>query len=129
MFTRITLQWQGKANEDINTQLQWLCQSIGLFTARDYDSSLYRLFIELIKDAKIVHYSTSDELAERIDLTRGTVIHHLNKLMDAGIVIRQKNYYILKEKDVKKLVVSMRSDINEFFDEIEKSAEKIDRLL
>lgn len=129
MFRRITLQWQGRSNADINTQLQWLCHSIGLFTARDYDASLYRLFIELIKDAKITHYSTSDELAERIDLTRGTVVHHLNKLMDAGMVVRQKNYYILKEKNVKRLIESMRSDINEFFDEIEKTAGDIDRMI
>lgn len=129
MLHKITLRWERKSSENINAELQWLCSSIGLFSARDYDSSVYRLFIELIKDAKTNTFSTSDELALKVDLSRGTVVHHLNKLMDSGIVVRQKNYYVLKEKNVKKLVESLRNDVDELFKEIERAADKIDRLL
>jgi len=36
---------------DINEELKWFGQSLGLFSERDKDSSLYRLFVELLKSS------------------------------------------------------------------------------
>ena len=126
---RLTLSWTRKMPGDINAELQWLCDSLGLFPLRDYNSSMYRLFIELIKDSRRGTYATSDELAYRVGLTRGTVIHHLNKLMAAGIVMRQHKYYVLKDRTVARVIRTVRADVNELFDELEQAAEKIDKML
>ncbi len=73
--------------------------------------------------------TSSDELAELTGLTRGTVVHHLNILMDAGIVIRENKGYILRTDRMETLVKMIRHDINSAFDEIQLVAAEIDENL
>ena len=75
---------------NINDELRWFGHSLGLFSDRDKDSSLYRLFIELVKSGKKNEAMTSDELAYKLNLSRGTVVHHLNKLLKSGIVVQEQ---------------------------------------
>ena len=71
---------------NVNQELQWLGTSLGLFNLRDKDKSCFRVFIELLKCAKGNRTLTSDELAAKLDLSRGTIIHHINRLMESGLV-------------------------------------------
>ena len=73
--------------------------------------------------------TSSDELAELTGLTRGTVVHHLNILMDTGIVIRENKGYILRTDRMETLVKMIRHDINSAFDEIQLVAAEIDENL
>ncbi len=76
-FTRITIIRIKKPERDhINEELQFLGESLGLFSERDKDKSCFRIFIIMVKALKIGQSLTSDEIAERSNLTRGTVIHH-----------------------------------------------------
>ena len=85
---RITIVNIRKPNEhNVNQELQWFGSSLGLFNLRDKDKSTFRVFIELLKSAKAKQTLTSDELAARLDLSRGTIIHHINKLIESGLVI------------------------------------------
>lgn len=129
MRRKITLNWNDRGVGDINTDLQWLCHSLGLFPVRDYNSSMYRLFIELIQDRRSSLTSTSDELASRVGLSRGTVVHHLTKMIEAGIVVRSQSGYSLKEESVERMVEDIRSQVEHLFDEIERVAERIDERL
>ena len=80
---RITIvQIRKPAEHNVNQELQWFGTSLGLFNLRDKDKSTFRLFIELLKSAKANHMLTSDELAAKLALSRGTIIHHINKLME-----------------------------------------------
>jgi hypothetical protein len=49
--------------------------------------------------------------------------------MNAGIVIKQDNHYILKDKNVKHMIEGIREEINELFDEMNKIADNIDKHL
>src|SRR3989338_4739748 len=91
---RITIMSIRKPDSvNINSELQWLGSSLGLINLRDKDKSCFRIFIELLKSAKSHHALTSDELAYSLSLSRGTVVHHLNKLLESGFVINEKNKY------------------------------------
>ena len=129
MRRSFTLSWRERRGSDINTDLQWLCHSLGLFPVRDYNASMYRLFIELIKDRKAGIVANSDALAARVGLSRGTVVHHLNKMIDSGIVVRLPDGYELKEGSVEGMVEQMRARIGDLFDEIEDVARRIDEQL
>src|SRR3989344_162695 len=87
--------------KNINEELQWFGNALGLFGMRDKDKSCFRLFIELLKLSRKQQQSSSDELAERLGLTRGTVVHHLNKLMESGIVVHEHNHYMLRVDSLK----------------------------
>ena len=111
---------------NINEELQWLGSSLGLFNLRDKDSSCFRIFITLVKVARKNESLTSDEIAERLKLTRGTVVHHLNKLMDACIVIKDKNGYLLRETNLHKLVDDLEQDLERMLSELKNVAKEID---
>ncbi len=118
-----------RPQENINDLLLLLGQSLGLFSLRDKDKSCYRIFIILVKALKASVELTSDDLAIQTGLSRGTVIHHLNRLMDAGIVTNYKNKYFIDYSDLTSLVADMRATVNTVFNDIESMASRIDAAL
>ena len=115
------------ANKNINQELQWLGSSLGLFNLRDRDKSCYRLFIEIVKTTKENKALTSDELADRLSLSRGTVVHHLHKLLDSGIVVQARKGYILRVHNLQDLIDEMEKDIARTVLDLKKMAEEIDK--
>lgn len=116
-------------HKNINQQLQWLGTSLGLFNLRDKDKSCFRIFIEMLKAAKNKRALSSDELAYRLGLSRGTVIHHINKLMEAGIVISEKNKYMLRVDNLQALIDEMEKDIKQTTEQLKDVAKELDRWL
>ncbi|MBM3200645.1 helix-turn-helix transcriptional regulator [Candidatus Woesearchaeota archaeon] len=123
---RVTILRIEKPRNEINEEIQWLCQSLGLFGERDKEKSCYRVFLELLKNHKGL---TSDEIAQSTHITRGTVIHHISKLSEEGLIINQKNMYKLRTKTLYRLIKELETDIEETFQEMEKIAKKIDKRL
>ena len=117
------------AEKDINKELQWLGNSLGLFSLRDKDKSCFRVFIELLKAAKQRQPLSSDEIAERIGISRGTVIFHINKLMDSGLVIHYKDRYMLRVENLKHLIEELEQDIRNIYHDLKETAADIDRLM
>lgn len=115
--------------KNVNQELQWLGSSLGLFNLRDKDKSCFRVFIEMLKSAKKGIPLSSDELAERLFLSRGTVIHHINKLIDSGIVVPANRGYILRVDNLKDLIDEVEKDLSRTCDELKKMAEEIDKSL
>lgn len=115
--------------KNINYELQWLGTSLGLFNLRDRDKSCFRVFIELLKSAKGRKALSSDELAYRLNLSRGTVMHHINKLMDAGIVTYYKNRYMLRVDNLEALIDEVEKDIKRTCESLKAAAKEIDATL
>lgn len=114
------------AEKNINRELQWLATSLGLFNMRDKDRSLFRIFIELLKASKASKPLSSDELAFNLHLTRGTVIHHVNKLMESGIAIHFKNRYMLRVSSLHELIEEMEKDMTRACQNLKDVAKEID---
>lgn len=125
-ITKITIVNKQSNAQNINDLLLAFGDSLGLFSARDKDKSCYRIFIVLVNALRHDVELTSDELALRTGLSRGTVIHHLNHLMATGIVSNYKNKYFIAFDTFEELVENMRSSVNELFDDISVLAKRID---
>ncbi len=127
MTKRIMIVKVRKSTSDnVNEELRWLGNSLGLFGLRDKDSSCFRVFITLMKNTKRNDAISSDEIAERLHLSRGTVVHHLNNLMNSGIVIRERNGYLLRENNLSGIIKDMKRDMESVFDELKRTAKEID---
>jgi len=126
---RITIISARRPAKTLNDELQWFGNSLGLFNLRDKDKSCFRVFIELLKAAKLDKPLTSDEIAHKLGLTRGTVVHHINRLMDSGIVIHQQKRYMLRANNLEMLTDEIRKDSERAFDDLRKVAKEIDQLL
>jgi biotin operon repressor len=114
------------ATHNVNDDLQFLGDSLGLFNLRDKDKSCFRVFIELLKAAKRKKPISSDELAFRLGLTRGTVVHHINKLKEAGIVVHEGKRYFLRVDRLESLIEEVRKDIVRTCDDLQQIAKEID---
>lgn len=125
MIRRVTvIKIRRGVEGNINTDLQWLGNSLGLFGLRDKDKSCFRIFITLVRKADSP--ISSDEIAERLNLSRGTVVHHLTRLMDSGIVVREKEGYFLREQSLLKLIDDLKRDTESMFSELREVAKEID---
>ncbi len=130
MSQRITIVRIRKNNHNnVNQELQWLGNSLGLFSLRDKDSSCFRVFITLVKQAKQNRTTTSDEIAHHLNLTRGTVVHHLTKLINSGIVVRERTGYILRENNLQKVIRDLKHDMDNMFAELDEVAKEVDEKL
>ncbi|MBI4149553.1 winged helix-turn-helix transcriptional regulator [Candidatus Woesearchaeota archaeon] len=114
---------------DLNQELQFLGNSLGLFNLRDKDKSQFRIFIELLKSTKKGVQMSSDELAERLGLSRGTVVHHVNKLMEAGIVVNMHNKYLLRVENLTMLIEELEKDIQRNLEDLRTVAADVDKRL
>jgi predicted transcriptional regulator len=127
---RITIvQSPPPASDNLNDKLQWFGGSLGLFGLRDKDKSQFRIFIALLKRSRLGSPISSDELAEELHLSRGTVIHHINKLIEAGIVVAHENRYFLRVAELSQLVLEMKRDLEESMESLQEVAGEIDALL
>ena len=124
---RITVSRIRRPSKGVNDELQWLCRSLGMFNLRDKDKSCFRIFIVLLKSLKREPSMSSDEIAARLNLSRGTVIHHLNKLMNSGIVESQQNKYFLKVENLNELIDNIEKDIYKTLKNLRDVAKDLDK--
>ena len=118
-----------KPDKNINRELQWIGTSLGLFNLRDKDKSCFRVFIEIVKSAKSRTPLSSDELAYRTSLSRGTVVHHINKLIESGMVSHEKNKYLLRVDNLGSLIDEIEKDIKRACEDLKEIAKDIDSRL
>lgn len=111
---------------DINYELQWLGNSLGLFGERDKDKSCFRVFVTLVKETRRDRPITSDQIAEQLDLSRGTVVHHINHLMSSGIVVYERRGYMLRVENLQRLVDEIHRDMERMFSNLKKVSREID---
>ncbi|MFT4261471.1 MAG: ArsR family transcriptional regulator [Candidatus Woesearchaeota archaeon] len=130
-FTRITIiRTETTDYNNLNDQLKWFGASLGLFNLRDKDGSCFRIFIVLLKDLKSLNKGlSSDEIAAKTLLSRGTVVHHLNKLMDSGFVVSVDNRYFLKANSMEELVDDVEKNILKSLKSLREVGKDLDKNL
>lgn len=125
-FKRLTIVKVRSPDDDLNSEVRWFSESLGLFSKRDKDKSCFRLFLALVQSKRSL---SSDEIAYKLNLSRATVIHHLNKLISSGLVIIDENKYALREKNLELSLKRIKDDIISAFEEMESEARQIDKKL
>ena len=130
MQRRITLvEMPAPRGHDINYELQWIGNSLGLFGERDRDKSCFRIFITFVKETRRDRPLSSDRIADQLDLSRGTVVHHINRLMSSGIVVREREGYVLRQDSLQRLVAELHRDMERVFENLQKVSREIDEWL
>ncbi len=125
-FERITIVRIRSPEKALNPEIQWLSESLGLFSERDKDRSCFRLFLAILQSKKPL---SSDELAYKLDLSRATVIHHLEKLISNGLVVIENGKYVLREKNLATTLKKMKQDVLSAYEDLEEIAKEIDKKL
>jgi len=114
---------------DYERDLEWICRSFGFLEPRDRKKTAHNIFKSLVETARHDEGLSSDKLAEKLALTRGTIVYHLNKMMKSGLVIYHEGQYELRRRSLKNTVEEVQRDVNRIFEDIYKVAETIDQTL
>ncbi|MEK6811443.1 MAG: winged helix-turn-helix transcriptional regulator [Nanoarchaeota archaeon] len=126
-FRKVTLiKTRKPQKKDLNTDLQWFSESLGLFNQRDKERSCFRIFVELVKSARRKQLLSSDELADKTNLTRGTIIHHITHLIESGLVTQYENKYMLRVENLETLIEELQRDLGRVFEDLKDMAQELD---
>jgi predicted transcriptional regulator len=115
--------------DELLEDVEWLCKSLGFLSERDKDKTAIKIFEKLLERAHNQMGVTSDELAELVGITRGAVVHHLNKMIRCGLVLRRSRYYELRTDSLQMTLDEIESDIHRIMENIRKIAKSIDERL
>lgn len=101
------------------------CQSLRIVEERDVDGTVVRVVRTVLTRARDKAVGGT-ELAEASGLKRVTVLHHLRRLEELGLVAREDHKYRLRISCMEALMEQMRRDTLAMFAEAEEMARQID---
>ncbi|MDW8048169.1 MAG: ArsR family transcriptional regulator [Nitrososphaerota archaeon] len=125
----IILDIRVPTHADYEADIEWICRCFGFLEARDKEktaSKIFRIMLEAMREGRGL---TSDEVAEAVGMTRGTVVHHLNRMIGSGLIVRRAGQYELRGLSLQRTVQEIRKDVNRVLDNAEQVAKSIDEAL
>jgi predicted transcriptional regulator len=120
---------QTPTEKNLDKDIEWVCSSLGFVTSRDHDKTAMRIIKAMVYAAKDGKGLDSEELAELVKPTRGSVLYHLKRLMRAGLVVKIQSHYELTQKSLTKTIEDAQANINAVLEEIKKISLEIDEEL
>ena len=114
---------------DAEKDFEWICRSFGFLESRDKMKTAYNIFRVIVETSTDTSGITSDELAEKLHFSRGTIIHHLNKLTKSGLIIHHESKYKLRGTSLKNTIEEIQRDVNRIFEDLESISASMDEIL
>ena len=76
--------------KSLEEDLLWLCDSFGFSSGRDTENTANRIIVSLLEKLSNDEISSSEVLAEDLDMKISRINHHLRNLNDSGTPLQEK---------------------------------------
>jgi len=106
-------------------ELDRFCRSLQIVTRRDIGGTVTTVIRTMLVEFPR-EYVGSTELAQKANLNRVTILHHLKRLHDAGIVQKDERRYRLSPCGFGEVVRRMREETEQMFEQAQDLAQRID---
>jgi len=110
----------------LDKELEWICSSLGFLEPIDRDKVAASVFKEIVQATEKGKPLTSTALAERVDMSRGSVVNHLNNLQRSGLIVRNGRHYFARSRSMFRTIEEIEEDIERIFARMKKTAREID---
>jgi len=110
----------------VSDDMDWICQSLGFFEEIDKDKTAAAIFRAIMLATESGEGLSSTAIADRVNMSRGAVINHLNNLLRAGLIEKQGRFYVTRSKSMYRVIEELEEDIDRIFDRMKQRASKID---
>lgn len=114
---------------NLEADISWVAASLGFLGKRDQDKTALKILTALIRALPNGEGLTSDELADIVKPTRGSVVYHLKKLINTGLVVKINSKYQLKQRSLGKTIDDFESELKIVINDIKSIANEIDKNL
>ena len=108
-------------------ELEWICSSLGFLEPIDRDKVAASVFKEIVQATEKGKPLTSTALAERVEMSRGSVVNHLNNLQRSGLIVRSGRFYLARSRSMFRTIEDIEEDIERIFARMKKTAREIDK--
>ncbi len=113
--------------EDIDHLSMWFCEVFDLGNREDeIEPGILKVMIIRSNSGKGV---TSKELNKELDIPRSTVIYHLNRFIDVGLIIRKGRQYYLRSDDLASTIEDIQAEMFREFNRVIDFAQRMDNIL
>lgn len=92
----VTEKLREPPGQDVERDVEWVANSLGFVTPRDQDKTAFKILNAVIRAAGDGGGMTSEELSELVEPTVGSVIYHLKRLMNSGLIVKFGSVYELR---------------------------------
>jgi predicted transcriptional regulator len=116
-------------SDDAWDEFEWLCQSLGFLEPIDKDKTAFSVLKEIVSASEKGEALTSTAIAERVQMSRGAVINHLNNLLRSGLIIRHGRFYVSRSRSMQSTIEEIEEDVERIFLKMKKAAKEIDKEL
>ncbi|MEM0200894.1 MAG: hypothetical protein QXD23_00635 [Candidatus Micrarchaeaceae archaeon] len=113
--------------EDIDHLSMWFCEVFDLGNKEDEIEP--NILKEIIIKSNLGKGVTSKELNKDLEIPRSTVIYHLNRFIDVGLIIRKGRQYYLRSDDLKSTIEDMQAEMFREFNRVIDFAQRMDNIL
>ena len=114
-------------SNDLETELEWICQTFGFFEPIDREKTAAAVFSQIVAATERGEALTSTAIAERVKMSRGSVINHLNNLQRSGLILKDGRFYSSRSRSMFRTIEEIEEDIDRIFDKMKQRAREIDK--
>ncbi|MBI5884785.1 MarR family transcriptional regulator [archaeon] len=112
---------------DFDQEFAFFCRTLGFFEPIDKEKIASKIFKEIILATEQGRGISSNDLSQKLLMSRGAITNHLNNLLAAGLVLKEGRVYKARCQSVQLLVDELQSDLERIFFEMRKIARDLDK--
>ncbi len=113
-------------SDDSDEIFRWFCRSFGIFENIDKDKVASSVFRTVYISNKQGDKLSSTDLAKKVGMSRGSVINHLNNLMERGLVVKNGRFYFVRRQSFYDLVRDLEDEVDSIFSRMHELAKHLD---
>ncbi|MDE1832856.1 MAG: winged helix-turn-helix transcriptional regulator [Candidatus Micrarchaeota archaeon] len=115
-------------SDDSEAMIKWFCNVLGLSDdeGESVEEQMLREFAEAAYNNEGL---SSAEIKLETPMARSTVIYHLNRFMDTGLIVKRGRKYYLRASEMSKAIEEIEYDIEKEMRKMLDTAREFDRLM
>lgn len=107
--------------------LKWICDSLSLVSGRDVEDSSFKIMSELLNKFSEKDMVSTETLSDSLGMDSPRINHHLRRLMESGIVNREKRKVVLRGRSLTDSIKEMKRDSDKLFEKLMDVSKRVDR--
>ncbi len=112
----------------VQEEVKWICNSLGLKSGRDINDTSFRIMYELLDLLSEENLISTDEIARSLKIDSPRVNHHVRRLMETGVIFREKRKIALRGGSLSAAIEEMKRDSDQIFNRLLEVSKRIDEV-
>ena len=109
--------------------IHWFCEAFGFSSGEDENSIEEQILKKFVEAAYSGRGLSSSELKFTPPVARSTVIYHLNRFIDSGLLVKRGRLYYLRAAEMSKAIQEIEYDIDREMRRMLDLAKEFDSLM